>query len=166
MSTVIHQLVKHVADCISACRLYEPPDSYESKHRWDPTATWTQEEEIKIRRRLDLKVAAFACLCFGALQLDRGNIGNALSDGLLNDLKLTTNDYNTGQTIFYVSFLAAELPSQLISKKLGSDVWIPIQMMGWSAVAMAQGGLQNKAGFFVTRSLIGLIEGCVPTYSN
>lgn len=110
-------------------------------------------------RRLDFKVTAFACLCFAALQLDRGNIGNALSDRFLEDLNITTNDYNTGQTIFYVSFLAAELPSQLISKKLGSDVWIPIQMMSWSIVAMSQGALTNRAGFFVTRSLLGLIEG-------
>jgi hypothetical protein len=34
------------------CRFFEPPDSYESKHRWDPKATWTKEEENKIRRTL------------------------------------------------------------------------------------------------------------------
>jgi hypothetical protein len=63
----------------------------------------------------------------------------ALSDNMLKDLKINTNDYNTGQTIFYVSFLAAELPSQLVSKKLGPDNWIPIQMVSWSLIASCQG---------------------------
>lgn len=31
---------------------YEPPDSYESKHRWDPEAKWTTQEEARLRRKL------------------------------------------------------------------------------------------------------------------
>lgn len=95
---------------------------------------------------------------FFALQLDRGNITQANSDNMLADLGLTTNQYNYGMTIFYLCFLCAELPSQMLSKKLGPDVWIPIQMVSWSLVAICQCAIQDETGFYVTRALLGLIE--------
>lgn len=78
---------------------------------------------------------------------------------MLEDLGMTTNDYNTGQTIFLVTFLFAELPSQLLSKWLGPDRWIPVQMVSWSLIAACQAFIQSKGAFFATRALLGLIEG-------
>ena len=110
-------------------------------------------------RRLDWRICSWCCLMFFALQLDRGNIVQALSDGMLVNLDMTSNDYNYGQMIFYCAFLLAELPSQLISKKLGPDNWIPIQMFSWSLVASCQSLMTNRTGFFICRWLLGMIEG-------
>ena len=78
---------------------------------------------------------------------------------MLGDLGMNTNDYNTGQTIFYLTFLFAELPSQLLSKWFGPDRWIPVQMVSWSLVAACQAFIKSKGGFYATRALLGLLEG-------
>ncbi|RPA85531.1 MFS general substrate transporter [Ascobolus immersus RN42] len=151
--------VTDVFEDADLAQFYEPCAEYEGRHRFDPTAQWTEKEEKQLVRKLDLRICAWCCLMFFALQLDRGNIAQALSDNMLDDLGFSTNNYNTGQTIFYLCFLCAELPSQLISKWLGPDNWIPIQMVCWSIVAICQCRINSLTSFYVTRGLLGLIEG-------
>lgn len=138
--------------------LYEKA-GYECRHRFDPDFYWTKKEERKLVRRCDIRVVFAAFMMFVALDIDRYNMKNATSGTLFKDLNITTNDYNTGNTINLVCFLAAEIPSQLISKAIGPDVWIPIQMVSWSLVATLQCVMTNKSGFYATRALIGLMEG-------
>ncbi|KSA01627.1 uncharacterized protein AC631_02636 [Debaryomyces fabryi] len=132
---------------------------YECRDAFDPLFEWSKSEEDNIIRKLDYRVALTACILFAGLQIDRGNLGQAVSDNMLDDLGLDTNNYNTGNTIFLVCFLLAELPSQLISKALGPDIFIPIQIVTWSVVAMSQGIIKGKLSFYLTRGLIGMLEG-------
>ncbi|WLF81387.1 hypothetical protein PVL30_005184 [Lodderomyces elongisporus] len=132
---------------------------YECRGAFDPSFEWTPEEERKVVWKLNFRVALTACLMFMGLQVDRGNLAQAVTDNMLTDLGMNTNNYNTGNTIFLVCFLAAEVPSQLISKALGPDVFVPFQICAWSIVAMSQAALKNKAGFYITRALIGALEG-------
>jgi hypothetical protein len=78
--------------------LYEKAQ-YESREAFDPEIEWTAAEEKSIVRRLDWHVCLWACIMFFALQLDRGNISQALSDNMLDDLGLTTNEYNYGMLL-------------------------------------------------------------------
>lgn len=55
-------------------KFYEPPEEYEGKHRFDVNARWTPAEEKALLRKVDLRVCLFVCICFAALQLDRGNV--------------------------------------------------------------------------------------------
>lgn len=132
---------------------------YECRHLFDPGFVWSAKEERKVIWKCDWRVTFWAYIMFTALDFDRANIAQALSDNLLDDLGLTTNDYNNANTINLVCFLSAELPSQLISKKIGADLWIPTQLCLWSIVSISQAAITNKAGFYVTRALIGLFQG-------
>ncbi|ANB12645.1 hypothetical protein AWJ20_906 [Sugiyamaella lignohabitans] len=132
---------------------------YEGRHHFDPELEWTAKEEKAILWKLEWRVTLWACIMFIGLQIDRGNLVQATSDNMLKDLNLTTNQYNYGNTIFYVCFLSAELPSQLVSKMLGPDRFIPLQMVLWSIVAMSQAALKGKNSFYATRALLGILEG-------
>ncbi|OTA99704.1 hypothetical protein M426DRAFT_67290 [Hypoxylon sp. CI-4A] len=132
---------------------------YECRHVFNPKLTWSTAEEKELVRKLDWKVCLWACVMFFGLQVDRGNLSQAISDNMLDDLGLDTNDYNYGHSIFLVSFLFAELPSQLVSKAVGPDRWIPMQMVLWSFVAISQCALTGRGSFLLTRSLLGFLEG-------
>lgn len=132
---------------------------YECREHFDPDFEWTKEEERKVTRKLDLRVAFWAMWMFAALNVDRGNLPQAVSDNFLDHVGLTTADYNLGNTVNLVCFILAEIPAQLISKKIGPDRWVPFEMIAWSIIAMSQAAIKGRRGFLVTRALLGMMEG-------
>ncbi|KAJ7580250.1 major facilitator superfamily domain-containing protein [Mycena floridula] len=127
-----------------------PHESYEGFHRYDPDATWTVKEEAIVVRKNSP---------FFGLQLDRGNLGNALTDNFLTDMKLSTNDYNNGTTIQLLCFLTAEFPVQLLIKRYGFRRILPTLLILRGTVSFSQAWITTRAGFYVTRALIGASEG-------
>jgi hypothetical protein len=114
---------RSVFDDPTLAQYNQPHPEYENLHRFDPSERWSYREEQAVRRKTDLRIFSWILVMFFALNIDRGNLGNAVADNLLKDLHITTNDYNNAQNIYRVGFLIAEIPSQMIGKRLGPDRW-------------------------------------------
>ncbi|KAJ8118871.1 hypothetical protein ONZ43_g3906 [Nemania bipapillata] len=138
---------------------YHPRHDWENYHRFDPRARWTWAEEYQVIRKMDARIMLWVCVMAVALEFDRMNLIVALADNFLGDLKLSTNEYNMGNTVFKAAFLVAELPAQLLSKWVGPDRMLPIQLTLWSLVTAAQFGLSGKSSFLATRALLGVLQG-------
>ncbi|KAL4860973.1 hypothetical protein BDV12DRAFT_191390 [Aspergillus spectabilis] len=127
------------------------------------TRAWTAEEERRARLRIDFSVLPL--LCFGMImfQLDRMNVASALTGGFAADIGVTQNTINLGNQLMFLGIIVLEIPSNMLLQKIGPSKWIPAQVFVFGLIATMQVFLKNRAGFLVTRMLLGLAEaGYIP----
>ncbi|KAL8915662.1 MAG: hypothetical protein Q9172_006793 [Xanthocarpia lactea] len=115
--------------------------------------------EQKLVRKLDLHIIPIIMLLYLFSFLDRVNIGNARLYGLEEDLGLRGNQFQTAVSILFVTYLLAEVPSNLVLKKFTPSRWISFITVSWGIIATLTGVTQNYAGLIVCRLLLGLVEG-------
>ncbi|CAD6583576.1 MAG: hypothetical protein CYPHOPRED_002402 [Cyphobasidiales sp. Tagirdzhanova-0007] len=124
---------------------------------------WTPAEENKARRRTDLFLLSFIVLMFIFLQFDRTNLGSALTGDFGKAIKVDQTQINLGQTLFTLGIVLFELPSQMVSKKIGPQIWVPCIMLGWGAITFCQMFIKNRSSFYATRFLLASFEaGFIP----
>ncbi|KAH7127991.1 major facilitator superfamily transporter [Dactylonectria estremocensis] len=113
--------------------------------------------EAKLVRKQDLRVLPMVFLMYFFTFLDRTNLGNARVAGMEADLGLGTYGFNIGACLYYAIYFFADIPAALSVKKFGFIV-IPLSCCAFGIVTLATAFIQNKAGFFTIRLLLGLTE--------
>ncbi|KAJ7583782.1 major facilitator superfamily domain-containing protein [Mycena floridula] len=127
-------------------------------------ASMTQEEKLALYRKIDWHILPILAVLFTMSFVDRGNIGNALSLGMVRDLKLEIGvRANLVTAIFYIAYAAFEVPSQVMLKITRPSKWIPGGMMAWGIVMAFSCLVKSYKTLFVCRFLLGMTEaGIVP----
>jgi hypothetical protein len=87
------------------------------------------------------------------------NIGNAKIMGLEEDLNLHGYQYQIALSIFFVSHVCSEVPSNLLLKKcFKPNRFLPCLAIAWGLIATATGAVQGFRGLIAVRVLMGIAE--------
>lgn len=115
--------------------------------------------EAAVLRKIDWRLLPLVSLLYLLSNLDRGNIGNARLEGLEADLGLSTSQFNWCLTIFFLTYSACEVPSNYLLKLIGrQSIFIPTIMVLWGLCMTFMGLVNNFAGLFAMRLLLGVFE--------
>jgi len=81
--------------------------------------------------KLDYHILPLLYLVYVMTFIDRANIGNVKIEGMITNLDMKGNDYNTALIVYAVPFIALELPSSLALRRYRPGSYIAFIMFGW-----------------------------------
>ncbi|KAH6876325.1 major facilitator superfamily domain-containing protein [Thelonectria olida] len=115
----------------------------------------------KLVRKVDLHVLPQLIIIYLLSYVDRSNVGNAKLFGAIPDMGLTGQDWNTALSVFFVTYAAAGVPSNIALKRFGPKIWLPFLLSMVSLVLVFSSMQNNKAGWTAFRVLLGWFEAGV-----
>ncbi|KAL3963067.1 hypothetical protein ACCO45_000071 [Purpureocillium lilacinum] len=117
-----------------------------------------KELEKRVLWKMDIRLIPMLALLYLLSFLDRGNIGNAKIEGLQEDLNMQPAQYNWCLTVFFFTYAAFEVPSNLLLKRLRPSRWLPLIMVAWGLVMTLMGIVKSYHGLLVARLFLGVTE--------
>ncbi|KUI66003.1 hypothetical protein VM1G_02127 [Cytospora mali] len=115
--------------------------------------------EVKLCRKFDVRILPFLAVMYLFNALDKGNLGNAETAGLSDDLGFKSNQYNIIISIFFVPYVLFAPPFAMLGKKYGPSRALPLMMLTFGSMTLLLASAQNFGGVFALRWFLGMAEG-------
>ncbi|KJZ78516.1 hypothetical protein HIM_01907 [Hirsutella minnesotensis 3608] len=114
--------------------------------------------ERRLCFKLDIRILPVLAVMYLFNALDKGNLGNAQTDGLSKDLGFKDGQYNLVISIFFIPFVLFALPFALLSKKIGPARSLPLMMLAFGSMTLLTAAAHNFGGLFAVRWFLGMAE--------
>ncbi|KAF7945445.1 hypothetical protein EAE96_010219 [Botrytis aclada] len=134
-------------------------DDPESKLGLSESAyVFDHQAERALCRKFDFRLLPVLACMYLFNSLDKGNLGNAKTDGLEMDLGFKSNQYNIILSVFYIPYVLCALPIAMLGKKYGPAKVLPILMMFFGSFTILGVAVQNFGGMMTLRWFLGMSE--------
>lgn len=118
----------------------------------------TEEENKRVRRKIDLRILPLITLVYGMNYVDKAALSWAVMFNLKKDIHIDGNQYSWISAIFYFGYLGAEYPANYIIHKFSVSKIICIVCLVWGVLLFGHVGVKNYGGMLVIRFLLGVSE--------
>ncbi|TDV63346.1 MFS transporter [Pseudomonas sp. LP_7_YM] len=114
-------------------------------------------QELRLIRRITLKLIPFLILLYLIAYVDRSAVGFAkLHMGA--DIGIGDAAYGLGAGLFFIGYFLLEIPSNLMLERFGARRWFARIMVTWGAITMGMAFVQGPTSFYLMRFLLGAAE--------
>ncbi|KAL4790916.1 major facilitator superfamily domain-containing protein [Aspergillus venezuelensis] len=133
-------------------------------HRVAFLDTFTPKVQKKIVRKVDYRILIIIGVIYLVKQIDINNASSVKvlaadkPTNILIQLNMTADEYNWVQSIYDISYIIFELPSNLFLKKMTPRVFQTRICFLWGMVLACHAAVRNKEGLYAARFFLGLAE--------
>ncbi|KAF5709074.1 high-affinity nicotinic acid transporter [Fusarium mundagurra] len=127
----------------------------------DVSDEYPTKKRKKVLFKMDLHIIPLFMILYLLSYIDRANIGNAKIEGIEADLGLTSKQYQITLSIFFVSYILCEVPSNWILEELFSQrpsLYIGIITVLWGILMTLHGIVKDFDGIVTVRFIMGIFE--------
>jgi MFS transporter, ACS family, tartrate transporter len=113
--------------------------------------------ERQTARQISLRLIPLLAVSYCIAYIDRVNVSFAALQ-MNRDLHFSASVYGFGAGVFFLSYAACEVPSNLLLLRFGPRRWIARIMVTWGLIAAAMVLVSRPWEFYVLRFLLGVAE--------
>jgi MFS transporter, ACS family, tartrate transporter len=111
----------------------------------------------RLRRRISRRLLPFLSVLYVIAYLDRANIAFTKIP-MTEDLGFSDAVFGFGAGMFFLGYLALQIPGALIVERHGARLWIGRIMVSWGAVTILFAFVKTPGQFYACRLLLGIAE--------
>jgi ACS family tartrate transporter-like MFS transporter len=113
--------------------------------------------ELSARRKIARRLLPFLFLLFVIAFLDRVNVSYAALE-MTHALSFSNSVFGWGSGIFFIGYLAFEIPGCLIVERWSARKWFARIMVSWGITTMVMGFIHTSGQFYAVRVILGAAE--------
>ncbi|RDW83238.1 MFS general substrate transporter-26 [Coleophoma crateriformis] len=119
---------------------------------------YTPEEYKTLLKKIDRYLLPLMWVCYGIQQTDKTSLGTQALFGLRTDTHLVGQQYQWLTTIFYLTYLCGEFPSNFLLQRWALGRTLSIYMLCWGICVITISAAQDWTHLMVIRALQGFFE--------